>query len=58
MRWDFDSERRAWNSEVDAEAARLIRAGVPPYDAVQRARDIVSESRKRKAQLTPEPPTT
>lgn len=43
---------RAWDIEVDAEMARLIEEGVPPFDAAGRARDIVSR-RRRKASRRP-----
>lgn len=46
MNGDFDLERRKWNAEVDAEAARLVRKGVPPFDAIEKAREIVSRRRK------------
>lgn len=40
---------RAWDAEVDAEAARLIERGIPPFDAVIRAREIVSARRRNRA---------
>lgn len=36
----------AWGFEVDAEMVRLIEAGVPPYDAADQAREIVSKRRR------------
>ena len=40
---------RDWNFEVEQEAARLIRCGIPPYDAMEQAREIVSKRRADKA---------
>lgn len=42
----FDYERSKWNGEVDAEAARLVRLGVPPLDAIIQARQRVSARRR------------
>lgn len=36
---------RDWNFEVEQEAERLIRRGVPPYDAIDQARNAVSKRR-------------
>ena len=41
---------REWDTEVKYEAARLIRSGTPPYHAMERAVEIVSERRRRKEQ--------
>ncbi len=46
---EFQRESEAWTDEVNAEAARLVRQGVPPFDAIIRARDIVSRRRAEKA---------
>ena len=46
---EFEIERRRWSEEVDAEAARLLREGVPPYEAIDRARTIIAGRRKRKS---------
>ncbi len=40
---------REWDAEVDRETIRLIKAGVPPYDAVVRARKIVEHRREQAA---------
>ena len=40
---------REWDAEVDREAIRLIKAGVPPFDAVERARKIVERRRQQAA---------
>lgn len=45
----FESASRDWAREVDAESARLIERGVPPYDAIEQARRIVSRRRARAA---------
>ena len=38
---------RKWESDVDHEAARLItERGVPPWDAIVRARQIVTIQRR------------
>lgn len=47
----FEDEQRKWDVEVDTEAAELIRRGVPPYDAIEQARNNVS--RRRRAQSLP-----
>ena len=39
----------AWDAEVTEESIRLIETGVPPYDAMERARNIVSRRRARQA---------
>jgi hypothetical protein len=36
---------REWDGEVDAEVARLIRAGVPPYQAARQAVENISAKR-------------
>jgi hypothetical protein len=38
---------RKWNIEVDAEAARLIESGTPPWTAVGVAVRNVSDQRRR-----------
>lgn len=38
-----------WGYEVDAEAERLIKRGVPPWRAVELARDNVSRRRAQAA---------
>jgi hypothetical protein len=38
---------RSWDVEVEAEAERLIREGTPPYDAIEKAKQIVSIRRRR-----------
>jgi hypothetical protein len=47
---DFETEKRKFENEVESEAARLVRDGTPPYDAIGRARDIVSSRRQEAAQ--------
>lgn len=42
---NFITERRVWEAEVDAEAARLLRLGVPPWDALIQARQRVQKRR-------------
>ncbi len=41
----FDIASRSFNSEVDRVAADLVRKGVPPYLAMERAVKIVSQRR-------------
>lgn len=36
-----------WEHDVDEEAARLIRLGVPPYDAIIQARQRIAAQRRR-----------
>lgn len=42
-----------WNDEVEEEAAKLIRFGTPPFDAMDQARNIVSTRRKQTIATTP-----
>lgn len=35
-----------WEKEVNAVMRELIEAGVPPWDAIDKARDIVSRRRR------------
>lgn len=51
----FENESRAWDSEVDHEAAELVRRGTPPYEAIQRARDAVSRRRRDAGRQQPWP---
>jgi hypothetical protein len=46
---ELERAMRGWDAEVDAEAARLVEAGVAPFDAVVRARDSVSARRRKRA---------
>jgi hypothetical protein len=39
-----------WDAEVETEAIRLIERGTPPYDAVERARNIVERRRREAAE--------
>ena len=43
---DLQDAIRQWDREVEIEAVRLIESGVPPYDAIKRAGDIVSQRRQ------------
>ena len=45
---NFNDEARRFSAEVEAEAARLVRLGVPPWDALIQARQRISASRRRK----------
>lgn len=40
-------EWKKWDREIDAEASRLIRNGVSPHDAVEKARETVSRKRRK-----------
>lgn len=44
----FDTARRHWDIEVDSVAAELVEQGVPPWDAAEQARRIVSQRRRMK----------
>jgi len=46
---DYDYEVRQYTREVEAEAARLVRQGLAPYEAMETAGRIVRDRRKRKA---------
>lgn len=41
----LDQTIRKWKSEVEREMQRLIERGVPPWDAAEQAREIVSRRR-------------
>lgn len=47
LSYEVLSAMKEWDIEVSAETARLIRSGVPPYDAPAKAVEIVTERRKR-----------
>ena len=49
MGYDLDETIRNWKQEVEAEAVKLITAGTPPFDAMVKARNIVSQRRAAKA---------
>ena len=42
---------REWEYEVDTEAARLVESGVPPFDAIAQARDLVVEKRGSRGRI-------
>lgn len=42
----FETESRLWKVEVGEEAARLIRLGVPPWDAMIQARQRTERKRR------------
>jgi len=46
MSEDLKDAIRKWDSAVDAEAAKLIRSGTPPYVAVEEAVRRVTEQRR------------
>jgi hypothetical protein len=50
---NFQWESQAWNEETDVEAARLVREGTPPWQAMQQAVEIVSLRRRAKALKSP-----
>jgi hypothetical protein len=39
-----------WDIEVSSETARLIRSGIPPYEAASKAVEIVTRRRKKAAE--------
>lgn len=45
----FKIETKKWEDEVDVVAAKLVRIGTPPYEALIRARNTVSTKRRREA---------
>jgi hypothetical protein len=49
MNGSFGEESDRFGREVDAEAARLVRRGMPPYEAIEKARGIVSARRAEQA---------
>lgn len=49
MNIELQRAEREWKQEADAEAARLIREGVPPFEARMRAESIVSMRRTSQA---------
>ncbi len=51
----FKNASDEWNREVDAEAARLVEEGTPPYEAVKRATEAVSRRRRQQRDKTKEP---
>lgn len=42
----YEWERSKWDAEVDEIAARLIRNGTPPYQAIRDAVEILSRKRR------------
>lgn len=48
MNTDLKNAIASWNYEVEEEAIRLIERGTAPYDAIEKAKRIVSERRKCK----------
>jgi len=50
----FKIERKLWDDEIDTEATKLVRKGMPPYEAVEQARDIVSTKRRAKHNKSPQ----
>ena len=45
---DFESKRRSFVTEVKHEAAKLIERGVPPWNAVEQGRKLVSYRRRQR----------
>lgn len=43
---DFERESRLFQQEIEEEAARLVRLGVPPWDALIQARARVRQDRQ------------
>ena len=41
----FETERRIWDAECDEVAAKLVRQGTPPNQAIRQAQTIVSGRR-------------
>jgi len=45
----FDRAVEGWQREVDSEAAQLVRDGVEPFEAMRRAKEIVSNRRREQS---------
>lgn len=43
----FEAETKLWDNEVDILAADMVKKGTPPYEALIRAKNTVSQNRKR-----------
>lgn len=43
----FEVEKKKWDDEVDMVAARLVRKGTPPNEALVRAQMTISKKRRR-----------
>ena len=52
MNYDAQAAVADWNREVDAEMARLIRSGTPPFQAAGEAQRIVSDRRRYARKFT------
>ncbi len=48
MNFDLQQAIRDWNREVEREATELIEAGVPPFEAMEKAKQIISARRRNK----------
>ena len=44
----LDNAIEEWEREVEAEAVKLIRRGVSPWDAIKQAREIIAGRRQDK----------
>lgn len=51
----IQSAMSSWSAEVEREAERLIERGVPPWEAVDQARQIVAQRRHRAGSWRKEP---
>lgn len=51
----YEDASRAFGSDVREEAERQVMRGVPPWDAVIKAREIVSVRRRRKTPSVNDP---
>jgi hypothetical protein len=48
MNYELKDAIKKWDADVEAEAVKLIQNGVPPYDAMERARNTISRRRQLK----------
>jgi len=43
---DFDRESERWTADVRARAAKLVRGGTPPLDALEVAKSQIQDERR------------
>ena len=50
MNEDLRRAIREWDSEISSVATELIENGTPPYEAIDKAKEIVQRQRRRRNQ--------